>query len=152
METLKIEHLVIAIQHRQKIQYFDDERELNQICEIVELRPEEMTISNNEYQYDVEFDDVKPILFPLSSLTKEIEINGEKFVPYKKLGWELINGDSEFGQVVYCEYGESPKTAVNVLDYLDDLQKLQEWKFDIYGLIEKGLAIAVTDEFNPYKQ
>lgn len=31
------------------------------------------------------------------------------------------------------------------------VQKLLEWKFDIFGLIEKGLAIAVTDEFNPYK-
>jgi hypothetical protein len=29
-------------------------------------------------------------------------------------------------------------------------EKLHEWKIDIHNLIEKGLAIEVTKEFNPY--
>lgn len=82
---------------------------------------------------------LKPILRPLSDLTKEIEVNGEKFVPIKKLGWEYYDG--ELGGMAYCVYGESPRTTVNVIDYLDDLEKLYEWHFDIHGLIEKGLAI-----------
>lgn len=94
--------------------------------------------------------DIKPILFPLSSLTKEITINGESFIPANKLGWEYCSG-GEFGQITYCEYGENPKTAVNVLEYIDDYFKLLEWKFDVFGLIEAGLAEPVTEDFNPYK-
>lgn len=78
----------------------------------------------------------KPILRPLSQLTQEIEHNGEKFVPFER-----------FYEVVDC------------LDYLDIMledihsnnsilhwsyeiiEKLLEWHFDIYGLIEQNLAI-----------
>ncbi len=85
MEKQKLKHLATALTNNQQILYFDDERELNQICRIVELREDGLTISNREYQYDVSFDDVKLISLPLSYLTKEIEHNGEKFVPYKYL-------------------------------------------------------------------
>jgi len=71
---LKLEHLAIAMVNNMLLQYFDDERELlHNDCKIVELREEEMTIANSEYQYDVKFDDVKIIARPLSDLTKEIE-------------------------------------------------------------------------------
>ena len=30
-------------------------------------------------------------------------------------------------------------------------QKLLGWKFDVFGLIELGLAEPVTEDFNPYK-
>ena len=85
---------------------------------------------------------LKPILHPLSDLTKEIEVNGEKFVPFKKLGWEWMDGEQ--GSRIYCEYGESPKAVINVIDYLDDLQKLYQWHFDIHNLIERGLAIDIN--------
>lgn len=86
-----------------------------------------------------------PILRPISDLTKEIEVNGEKFVPYKKLDWGYCNGDAEFGNVVYCAYGESPKTAINVLDYINDYFQLLQWHFDVFGLIEQGLAIDINN-------
>jgi len=82
---------------------------------------------------------IKPILYPLSEITKEIEFDGEKFVPFKKLQWEWMDG--EMGNRIYCEYGESPKAVVNVLDHIDDYFKLLKWHFDIHGLIEQGLAI-----------
>ena len=101
-------------------------------------------IDTNFYKYDVmtlcdksglsniglsdlldEPQDFKPILHPLSDLTKEIEVNGEKFVPRDKF------------------YG-------NPLDYkiLDNnynvVQKLLEWHFDVFGLIENGLAVDIN--------
>lgn len=82
---LTLEHLAIAFANNQKVLYFDDERELQQICKIVELREDEMTISNGEYQYDVSFDDVKLVALPLSDLTKEIEVDGGKIVPIVQL-------------------------------------------------------------------
>ena len=30
-------------------------------------------------------------------------------------------------------------------------QKLLEWKFDVFGLIDAGLAEPVMEDFNPYK-
>lgn|SRR3990167_1122314 len=42
-------------------------------------------VKNQASQYSAVIEDVYPILRPLSDLTKEIEHNGEKFVPLKKL-------------------------------------------------------------------
>lgn len=105
---------------------------------------------------------VKPILYPLSDLTKDIEVNGEKFVPIIKLS----NDIADFAQVVSSGYAnknyyvnfrvadgyvkkEIPANFndMHVFDYL----KLIEWKFDVFGLIEKGEAIDVTTlTTNPY--
>jgi len=129
---LKLEHLAIAMVNNMLLQYFDDERELlHNDCKIVELREEEMTIANSEYQYDVKFYDVNIIARPLSDLTKEIEVNGEKFVPQDKLPhldlkW-LINSDNLILKTNY-----------------EDVLKLLSWHFDIYNLIENGLAIDVN--------
>ncbi|PHR23622.1 MAG: hypothetical protein COA36_16885 [Desulfotalea sp.] len=77
------------------------------------------------------FDDTyKPILRPLD-LTKEIEVNGEKFVPIDYLnnnGWLL----DEFDLIRY-----------NQLDY-GVVTKLVEWHFDVFGLIPQGLAIDIN--------
>lgn len=70
--VLTLEHLSIAMINNIMLQYFDDERELlHNDCKIVELREEEMTIANSEYQYDVKFDDVKLIIRPISDLRKD---------------------------------------------------------------------------------
>lgn len=72
----------------------------------------------------------KILLRPLSDLTKEIEVNGEKFVPYKKLEWG--NGTHVIPAILggYTNYNES--------------SKLFEWHFDVFGLIEQGLAIDIN--------
>jgi hypothetical protein len=31
------------------------------------------------------------------------------------------------------------------------IERLLEWKFDIFGLLKDNLAIPVTKDFNPYK-
>ena len=79
-----------------------------------------------EYIYNIE--DIKPYLRPMSSMTEE-------------------------------EYKES--CCVNECTHLDDgsevpcmayIDWLNAHHFDYRGLIEKGLAIAVTEENNPYKE
>ncbi len=71
----------------------------------------------------------KPILRPLSDLTKEIEHNGEKFVPTKALSmWDLQ------GITVL----DIPHIPVNLYELL------LKWHFDVFGLIEKGLAIDIN--------
>lgn len=76
----------------------------------------------------------KPILRPLSDLTKEIEVNMEKFYPYEKLHLcysdvtNFLNDDLWIGQ--WWDY--------------EKVTKLFEWHFDVFGLIEKGLAIDIN--------
>lgn len=38
----------------------------------------------HDFNYYLQQNKVRPILRPLSDITKEIEVNGEKFVPLKK--------------------------------------------------------------------
>ena len=84
----------------------------------------------------------KPILYPLSDLTKEIECNGEKFVPVEKLN-ELIG----------CEFGINSgilwitdKSSIGFSEeFIPFYEKLFEWHFDVFNLIGAGLAISKED-------
>jgi|SRR5690606_32887544 len=110
---------------------------------------------------------VKPLLRPLSDLTQEIEHNGERFVPIIELfklhnkndfrvfpyseNYELdhyshcviyddknIFGYSNHGSFVgftpgYCNF--------LILNQIELIEKLYEWHFDVFELIDKGLAI-----------
>ena len=76
----------------------------------------------------------KPILRPLSDLTKEIEVNGEKFVPLDEL-WKYHNFSAMRWGDIETDPTRYPYTIV---------EKLLEWHFDIHGLIEKGLAIDIN--------
>ena len=72
----------------------------------------------------------KLLLRPLSDLTKEIEHNGEKFVP-------SLNEDSELRQFTFSSFN-------SIKTYYADFEKLFEWHFDVFGLIEAGLAIDIN--------
>lgn len=94
------------------------------------------------------YEDFKPILRPLSDLTKEIEFNGVKFAPIE---WFEIGDDSNDSQeydhgnikLIKTLEGISKYNISNDVLFLPHgvVQKLYEWHFDIHGLIEKGLAI-----------
>jgi hypothetical protein len=145
---------------------------------------------------DEPIQNIKLILHPLSDLTKEIEHNGEKFVPMVKLlhlyetnhfhenenlkcvifdlskiiscehnKYELINREdftvkylvptSNLGTLIYsftydpeirrfaCR-DETRRMSLGVGHQLDLFQKLFEWHFDVFGLIEQGLAIDIN--------
>lgn len=104
---------------------------------------------------------LKPILHPLSDLTKPIEHKGEKFVPILKLAlypaMELMGvGYEKKSYYAGFKYGEDiirftiPSDA-NSMDFFT-VQKLIEWHFDVADLISKNEAIDVnTLETNPYK-
>ena len=92
--------------------------------------------------------DVKLALRPLSDLTKEIDVDGEKFIPIDIL-WnetlEQVNSDT-YDDYFFNEDLET--TWINIdnvlrLEYIV-VEKLIEWNFDVFGLIEKGLAIDIN--------
>ena len=79
----------------------------------------------------------KPILRQLSDLTKEIEINGEKFVPIEWLDKNIKPTRHQSPSVSFTDgYIE--------MCYLSEYEKLYEWHFDIHGLIESNLAIDIN--------
>jgi hypothetical protein len=120
----------------------------------------------------------KPILFPISSLTELREDLG--FVPMVELAkianlditkYDISKTNNAYGIRCNIENDEDSdthevlgfdmangfghhyrpsKTWTMVNNQFELWQKLYEWKIDIHNLIEKGLAIKVTEEFNPY--
>lgn len=93
----------------------------------------------------------KPILHPLSDLTKEIEHKGKKFVPIEKLR-EMNDDGNIYIQDDYIGIDNEYACAYYLNDALKFVFVLIEWHFDIAGLIEKGEAIDVnTLPENPYK-
>jgi len=109
---------------------------------------------------DLYISECKPILRPLSDLTKEIEHNGEKFVPIIRMvkechftdTYELKFFETRESRSKRKEYRvgyNSFKIYWDILIYIDGMrhdyvQKLIEWHFDIYGLIDSGLAIDIN--------
>ena len=75
--------------------------------------------------YQVYLSEVKPYLRPMSSMTKE-----EK---------------KKYAKQLFADLGGIYEDYYKALDYLHTI------RMDYRGLIEKGLAIAVTEENNPYK-
>lgn len=88
-------------------------------------------------------DETLPILRPLSDLTKEIEVNGKKIIPCNLI-FPCDYLDNEFDIFSY-QYAEAlQKEKLNCcLDY-NQWNLLFEWHFDVFGLIEKGLAIDIN--------
>lgn len=104
------------------------------------LTPDEDTINS----FTFELNKCKLVLRPLSDLTKEIEVNGEKFIPMQKLYHEM---NLRIAGLSY--YGIEQRIIKKPLVYLtyQYIEYLFQWHFDVYGLIERGLAIDMNNEW-----
>lgn len=172
MKKLELKHIAPYLNYELKCQTVDEGEAV-----ISELNA---AYSDNSYSFmnivesEKGFEEIKPILRPLSDLTKEIEVNGEKFVPIVEIGkilgfgflqrFEEEDGIVEYGwnshgmedtQPYAFGYFEDGKFGV-WYDCVDDsypidehcsmssTSKLLEWHFDVFGLIEQGLAIDIN--------
>ena len=111
-----------------------------------------------------DIEDCKLILRPLSDLTKEIEHNGERFIPIMRIfGGDTYDHDYKY-EISIVEkpiVGKRIEISVkglgspvisfsvsNILNnplYYSQWKELIEWHFDINSLIEKGLAIDINE-------
>ena len=113
---------------------FEWDQELS-VIEVLEDIDKEGYI-NNAKVYNVE--DIKPYLRSMSSMTEEE--NKERI----QLGILCAINDNH--ERIFDGFGnESVDTQLKALDWLNANH------FDFRNLIERGLAIAVTKENNPYK-
>jgi hypothetical protein len=147
-------------------------------CDDFAVKEERYRIANNGT--------LKPILRPLSDISKEIEVDGEKFIPIFELA-KISNFKHDFKRIVnengtlvlYSDVSKHPEldhpglvhffemdTEDCDFDYgfeslgqdgevfdtfffpiknqLSLFNKLFEWHFDVFGLIEKDLAININ--------
>ncbi len=96
--------------------------------------PETFEIGVNDEDQACDIEDVKPYLRPMSSMTEEekIELCIRAYAPD-----EMKTIDEKLYVI--------QTNAKNATDFYN------EHHLDYRGLIEKGLAISVTEENNPYK-
>ena len=126
---------------------------------------EQKGIINLHSCFDIlRYEYIKPILRPLSDLTKEIEVNGEKLVPMMKI-LELVGKPNRrierckfdghfiyelgyhYGQEVHGEKNTSWQISECVSENVVSLKTaniLFELHFDVFGLIEQGLAVDIN--------
>lgn len=117
----------------------EDEGQLN----IEFLHNEDLIFSNH-------LNPLKPILFPISSLTKEIEVHGEKFIILDKMAEILHNHDDCNCEIEWCKEWIECTHNTDLPYFL--IKILFENYFDVFGLIDKGEAISVLQlPENPYK-
>ena len=124
---LELKHLAPYLPYKLFIWYEIGDRENVQELSLDGLTTEEVCIlvgENGEREW-VNYDDIKPILRPLSDLTKEIEPLRKNYFTYTSEGF-MFKGKNE----CYTR--------------LSDLDFLFKNHFDVFGLIEKGLAIDIN--------
>ena len=122
-KQLLLQNLCARLPYKPKIQWDCTDYDLLALenCEPILAR----IIDNRPYSYAISkhLEEIKPYLRPMSSMTEEEREEYNKLV----------------GQVLLPDY------AAKLIDWLN------AHHFDFRNLIERGLAIEVTKENNPYK-
>lgn len=175
---LELKHLAPYLPYNLKGNY--------EVSEVVpsakfELRNKELRTDNIDFFLKY----AKPILRPLSDLTKEIEVNGEKFIPIVELfnlrtqktnarvkeiyikdntaviecepliiekvihsidffEIDLEPEDITFSLVTELKFPQEIESFYLLGNEFKMYQRLFEWHFDVFGLIEKGLAVNIN--------
>jgi len=125
-----------------RVQFYDDERCCNQICRISSISEDELTLVSEDYQYDgIKFDEVKPILIPMSYFKEIVSIGGE-LICANDILMEKIGDTSCITNTM----------LVNSFTKWGFVQKLFELNFDVFSLIPNGLAISKIDIDNPISE
>lgn len=109
----------------------------------------ELSVANDsEYWSEVfNINEIKPYLLPMSSMTEE------EFVYFMGLkGRNLSHHDIRQMMKETFNMPNLMAIVTQLYDYLHKMDWLLSKHFDVRGLIERSLAIAVTEENNPYKK
>tara|TARA_R110000751_G_scaffold265606_1_gene364666 strand:- start:12 stop:398 length:387 start_codon:yes stop_codon:yes gene_type:complete len=121
---LELKHLAPYLPYALKIQGITH----GEIAELSCCTETSVNITTRSFQYGMWADifDIKPILRPLSDLTKEINMDGDMVSAY---------------EILPRREKEDYKNPIIGYWSWDAMQILFEWHFDVFGLIELGLAI-----------
>lgn len=124
MNKLTIEHLSCYLPYGLKVKLeFKPDTEIPWYYEDTEVFTMEGMMLD---WYGNDITEIKPYLRQLSDLTREIEHNGERFVPRHK----FIGNPLDY-KILHNSYSV--------------VQQLLKWHFDVFGLIDKGLALNINE-------
>jgi hypothetical protein len=87
---------------------------------------------------------IKLILHPLSDLTKEIEVNGVRFVPGEVLSDLMDEYDLGYNDHYFNYMTGIYEISHPIYEPYFICQELIEWHFDVFSLIERGDAIDIN--------
>jgi hypothetical protein len=140
---LELKHLLPYLPYELKLQCRDliDDYQLLGIDTGFVFNPLHVVSINDKSlnsAFYMSYEDVKPILRPLSDLDKSIEHDKKNFVPFEKMNW----------RPEYCNIDATAKSLENQLIEFRYFEMLGSWHFDIFGLIEKGLAVSIRHNEN----
>jgi hypothetical protein len=136
MKKLTLEHLAPYLPYGLKMKVCDPfyKYEIMTLCDASGLSNIGISTVIDEPQ------DFKPILRPLSDLTKKIEDNGNKFVPIDYINQHYLKCTIDKDGIVNDGID---KYEILFLPYCL-IKELLQLHFDVFGLIEKGLAIDIN--------
>jgi hypothetical protein len=152
IDKLEIKHLAPYLTYKLKCRW-----NKSKPYELIGLRKANRYVSNELWIFKDEFHyntaylyECIPMLYQISDLTKEIEVNGEKFVHIEKMtkifgGRPLIfDGNCFYTKIQKSVVRKKEDVVPLHFSQLDAFNKLFEWHFDVFGLIEKGLAVDIN--------
>jgi hypothetical protein len=122
---LELKHWLVYLPYNVKIvESYWSNRYSEQITEIITL-----DLDNISMYFEDKYS--KIVLRPMSDLHKEIDIEGETFTPAERL--KIMYPVDTFNST-----NNSAQWSYRIV------QKLLEWHFDIYGLIDEGLVTNIN--------
>ena len=132
MEKLELKHLAPYLPYNTMVWYDED----LDLAELLETYIEKHTIPLNPYNMDSCVDGrCKLVLSPLSDLRKHLPEHEEIMDEFSDCSWELFE-DTFFSRI-------RPENWSDFINY-SVAQMLFKYHFDLFGLIEKGLAIDIN--------
>lgn len=127
---LERKHLCAYLPHDLKIMFEGDDNVHSLVGVDITDRGAHVISPYNDYGH-ARIEDCMPVLRPLSDLTKPITHNGETFVPIERLKSleDYVFGDDAFLSLYWMN-----------MPY-EMCEMMLSWHFDIWGLLDAGLAI-----------
>lgn len=101
-----------------------------------------ITMPGNNVPVGCAMNDFKPILRPLTDIYNLIKVDGDLFTPHEKYDELFGPNDDYLFEVMNKEDGICIEDIPNLPYYV--VEWLMSLHFDVFGLIEKGLAIDIN--------
>jgi len=153
MEQLQLNHLAAYLPYKLKMMFPKSGR----IIELTGLQDKVdglILYNTTDTNYHTGNWNFKPLLRPLSDLIKDIDINGELMAPCDYFEYGDENQDEIFRNASRDLETIGKNNLHHDIQFQPHgvIEKLFEWKFDVFGLIPQKLAIDVNSlSENVYK-
>ena len=135
MEKIELKHLAPYLPYGLKMTWSDGKiNVLNPELDEIDYSENEVNLTLVLFIINKGHNDIKPILRPLSDLTEEITHKGKTFIPAARM---ITHG---FHNSFWYEIDKFDYRYLYAMDF----EKLLEWHFDVFGLIDAGLAIDIN--------